>query len=110
MPTPEAKQESLVLFDKVIARKGDLAETARLMKARSLGPTDAAKELLPWFEQMKKGHPLRLRVGLELGDALYNSAGTDPAPQQLIRYQMSNHLGSVLLELDDAARIISYEE
>ncbi len=78
--TPEAKQESLVLFDKVIARKGDLAETARLMKARSLGPTDAAKELLPWFEQMKKGHPLRLRVGLELGDALYNSAGTDPAP------------------------------
>jgi outer membrane protein assembly factor BamD (BamD/ComL family) len=78
--TPEAKQESLVLFDKVIARKGDLADAARLMKARSLGPANAAKELLPWFEQMKKGHPLRLRVGLELGDALYNSAGTDPAP------------------------------
>lgn len=78
--TPEAKKESLVLFDKVIARKGDLADAARLMKARSLGPADAAKELLPWFEQMKKDHPLRLRVGLELGDALYNSAGTDPAP------------------------------
>ena len=78
--TPEAKLESLGLFDKVIARKGDLAEAARLMKARSLGPADAAKELQPWFEQMKKGHPLRLRVGLELGDALYNSAATDPAP------------------------------
>ncbi|MCW1926332.1 tetratricopeptide repeat protein [Luteolibacter arcticus] len=78
--TPEAKQESLVLFDKVIARKGDLADAARLMKARALGPADAAKELLPWFEQMKKDHPLRLRVGLELGDALYNSAVADPAP------------------------------
>ena len=78
--TPEAKQESLVLFDKVIARKGGLADVARLMKARSLGPADAAKELLPWFEEMKKGNPLRLRVGLELGDSLYNSAGTDPAP------------------------------
>ena len=78
--TPEAKQESLGLFDKVIARKGDLADAARLMKARSLGPADAAKELLPWFEQMKKGHEFRVRVGLELGDVLYNSAVTDPAP------------------------------
>ncbi|MCW1885732.1 hypothetical protein OKA04_13410 [Luteolibacter flavescens] len=78
--TPEAKRESLVLFDKVIGNKGALADTARLMKARALGPADAAKELLPWFEEMRKDHPLRLRVGLELGDALYNSAGTDPAP------------------------------
>ncbi|MEK7949483.1 hypothetical protein [Luteolibacter soli] len=78
--TPEAKKESLGLFDKVITRNGDLADAARLMKARSLGPADAAKELLPWFQQMKKAHPLRLRVGLELGDALFNSAVTDPVP------------------------------
>jgi RHS repeat-associated protein len=31
-------------------------------------------------------------------------------PMQLVRYQIGNHLGSVGLELDEAARIISYEE
>jgi RHS repeat-associated protein len=31
-------------------------------------------------------------------------------PRQLIRYQLGNHLGSAGLELDDQARIISYEE
>jgi RHS repeat-associated protein len=36
--------------------------------------------------------------------------GSDPAPAQLIRYQMSNHLGSATLELDIRAQIISYEE
>ena len=32
------------------------------------------------------------------------------SPQNLIRYQYSNHLGSASLELDDNAAIISYEE
>lgn len=32
------------------------------------------------------------------------------APEQLVRYQLGNHLGSAVLELDDAAAIISYEE
>jgi RHS repeat-associated protein len=36
--------------------------------------------------------------------------GDDPAPLQLTRYQLNNHLGSASLELDDAAQIISYEE
>lgn len=36
--------------------------------------------------------------------------GNDPAPQQLIRYQFGNHLGSASLELDNQAQIISYEE
>jgi RHS repeat-associated protein len=34
----------------------------------------------------------------------------DESPTQLIRYQLSNHLGSVSLELDDKANVISYEE
>src|SRR5262249_15023075 len=38
------------------------------------------------------------------------TAGTDGSPAQLIRYQHSNLLGSATLELDDAARLISYEE
>lgn len=37
--------------------------------------------------------------------------GNEPGvPRQLIRYQFGNHLGSASLELDDQARIISYEE
>lgn len=36
--------------------------------------------------------------------------GNDEAPQQLIRYQFSNHLGSASLELDDKANVVSYEE
>lgn len=36
--------------------------------------------------------------------------GEDEGPAQLIRYQHSNHLGSAVLELDDHADVISYEE
>lgn len=38
------------------------------------------------------------------------TSGTDKAPQQQVRYQHGNHLESAALELDDAARIVSYEE
>lgn len=37
-------------------------------------------------------------------------AGTDTAPQELIRYQFANHIASASLELNDQAQIISYEE
>lgn len=36
--------------------------------------------------------------------------GSDGSSAQLVRYQFSNHLGSSNLELDDQAKIISYEE
>jgi RHS repeat-associated protein len=36
--------------------------------------------------------------------------GEDGSPQQLIRYQYGNHLGSACLELDGGGRVISYEE
>ena len=36
--------------------------------------------------------------------------GSDGSPEQLIRYQFGNHLGSASLELDGEAQIISYEE
>lgn len=39
-----------------------------------------------------------------------DTAGNDPLPPQLIRYQYSNHLGSASLELDHQGHIISYEE
>ena len=34
----------------------------------------------------------------------------DGTPAQVIRYQFGNHLGSSSLEVDEGARIISYEE
>jgi len=36
--------------------------------------------------------------------------GDDGSPSQVIRYQLSNHLGSAATELDQEANIISYEE
>ena len=39
-----------------------------------------------------------------------DTVDNDPAPRQLIRYQLSNHLGSASVELDEQAQIISYEE
>ncbi len=36
--------------------------------------------------------------------------GNDPIPKQIIRCQLGNHLGSSHLELDEQAKIISYEE
>jgi RHS repeat-associated protein len=36
--------------------------------------------------------------------------GDDDSPEQLVRYQFGNHLGSSSLELDEDARVISYEE
>jgi RHS repeat-associated protein len=39
-----------------------------------------------------------------------DTVGDDQAPRQLVRSQFGNHLGSAILELDDQAQIISYEE
>jgi RHS repeat-associated protein len=40
----------------------------------------------------------------------FDLGGNDPAPEQIIRYQLGNHIGSVTLEFDHQAKIISYEE
>jgi RHS repeat-associated protein len=42
--------------------------------------------------------------------ALVETRTDTGAPEELIRYQFGNHLGSASLELDDQAQIISYEE
>jgi len=49
------------------------------------------------------------RIGLVETRTL-DANGNDPSPPQLIRYQLTNHLGSSALELDHQAQIISYEE
>jgi RHS repeat-associated protein len=42
--------------------------------------------------------------------ALVETRTDTPAPVQLIRYQLGNHLGSAALELDAQSQVISYEE
>lgn len=39
-----------------------------------------------------------------------DTAGTDPAPAQLVRHQIAGRLANVALELDDAGRLLSHEE
>ncbi|HEV8325327.1 MAG TPA: SpvB/TcaC N-terminal domain-containing protein, partial [Myxococcota bacterium] len=54
-----------------------------------------------------------LPVSLEKTRAVFvetRTQGTDPGAAQLVRYQHANHLASAILELDDAADVISYEE
>lgn len=36
--------------------------------------------------------------------------GNEPLPPQTIRYQLGNHLGSAVLEVDEQAQVITYEE
>jgi RHS repeat-associated protein len=36
--------------------------------------------------------------------------GRDEGPEKLVRYQLANHLGSAVLELDETAQVITYEE
>jgi len=39
-----------------------------------------------------------------------DTAGKDRGPPRLVRFQLADHLGSIRLELDDKARILTYEE
>ncbi|PVH70859.1 hypothetical protein DL98DRAFT_597443 [Cadophora sp. DSE1049] len=77
---------------------------------------------LDGFEIFRKFAPSRdeillERVTLGVSDGSKRMAlietrvqGTDDGSQQLLRYQFDNLLGSACIELDDQARIISYEE
>ncbi|HZO90882.1 MAG TPA: SpvB/TcaC N-terminal domain-containing protein [Chthonomonadaceae bacterium] len=92
----------------------------RVRKVTELGTGQVkdARIYLGGFEIYRKNgvNPL-VRETLHLMDGKQRIAlvetrteGSDPAPQQLTRYQLGNHLGSVSLELDDQAQILSYEE
>jgi RHS repeat-associated protein len=69
------------------------------------------------YDRIQGGAPTLERQTLHLMDGTSRLAmidsrtiGDDGTPAQLIRYQLVNHLGTAVLELDDAAQIISYEE
>ncbi|WP_367871680.1 tetratricopeptide repeat protein [Luteolibacter sp. Populi] len=97
--TSQAQEQSLVLYDRLIAGKGPLADVARIYKVPvqiSLKRLDAAvADLQPWFQGMKKGDPLRVTAGLLLGDALYGSAGSDSAKLERTIALYEDLLGSL---------------
>jgi RHS repeat-associated protein len=90
---------------KVIERQGGIVEGRLYLGAVEIftktagGATQLQRETLHLMDGSER---------LALVDT--RTAGNDGTPAQLIRYQFSNHLGSALLELDDAAQIITYEE
>lgn len=71
-------------------------------------------------ERANDGSITKARETLEVSDdtgrialmetLTHENGGTIAPAQTLIRYQCGNHLGSAMLELDDAAQIIGYEE
>ncbi|MEO7099205.1 MAG: tetratricopeptide repeat protein [Luteolibacter sp.] len=83
VPTPSSKEQALKLFDKAVALPGPLLSIAKLEKADHLIKNlsryaEAAAFLRKWFDSLPKADPLRLPVGLLLGDALYALGSTSP--------------------------------
>ena len=72
------------------------------------------------FTERLHGQPQLVRDTLHVADGerrvaivedrRLDVAGNDPAPERLTRYQLTDQLGSVVLELDAAGQILSYEE
>ncbi|MFE4824124.1 SpvB/TcaC N-terminal domain-containing protein [Streptomyces sp. NPDC056704] len=74
-------------------------------------------EIFRWHGATIGPNPTRERQTLHVMDGTVRIAlvevrtrGTDPGPRRLIRNQVTDHLGSASLELDDRGDIISYEE
>jgi RHS repeat-associated protein len=97
------------------------AQRVRKVTQRSPGGKQSERIYLGAFEIFRDYAPdgtLRLeRETLHVFDggnrvALVETrtAGADDGPAELIRYQLANHLDSSVLELDQAAQVISYEE
>jgi RHS repeat-associated protein len=90
---------------KVIARQGSIVEERLYVGAFEVftrtngGAIDLQRETLHVMDGSRR---------LAMVDS--RTQGDDGTPAQLIRYQLANHLGTALLEIDDAAQIISYEE
>ncbi len=81
--TPQSKEEALILFDKAIESKGELAAVATLEKAGHLIDlyrlAEASVFLGKWIKTLPENDPLQLPAGLLLGEALYAQGSSNPA-------------------------------
>lgn len=84
--TPQARTESLELYQKVARINGSLADSARLERARTLIDMsrfdDAIKELREWLRSLDPDSRLGFAAGTLLGEALFAKGGNDPAAYQ----------------------------
>lgn len=80
--TPQSKEQALELFDKAIAAKGPLEPLAALEKSRHLIDLfrypEATAFLERWLKKLPADDPLRLPVGLLLGEALFARGSGNP--------------------------------
>ena len=83
IPSPQSREEALLLFDHAITTKGALGPIASMEKARHLIDlnhlADAITLLRKWNDALPKDDPLRLPVGFLLGEALIAQAEKNPA-------------------------------
>lgn len=93
VPSPQSREEALVLFNHAIASKGPLAPIATMEKARLMIDlnhlAEAAALLRKWYESLAKDEPLRLPAGFLLGEALGAQAIKKPEllAEVLLLYQ-----------------------
>ncbi|MFC5744289.1 SpvB/TcaC N-terminal domain-containing protein [Actinomadura rugatobispora] len=72
-----------------------------VFRVRTAGSLTLERETLHLMDDASRVATIESRTQL---------AGADPSPARLVRFQLGDHLGSAVLELDADARIISYEE
>jgi len=81
--TPQARNESLDLYQKVARINGSLADSARLERARTLIDMsrfdDSIEELREWLRSLDPDSKLGFAAGTLLGEALFAKGGNDPA-------------------------------
>jgi tetratricopeptide (TPR) repeat protein len=82
IPSPQSREEALLLFDHAIAIQGPLTPIANLEKARLMIDlnhlTDTLAWLRRWYASLAKEDPLRLPAGFLLGEALTAQASKNP--------------------------------
>jgi TolA-binding protein len=82
VPSPQSREEAVMLFDHAIAIKAPLATIASLEKARLMIDLNRLAEattfLRNWYDAIPKDDPLRLPTGFLLGEAITLEAGDDP--------------------------------
>jgi len=83
IPSPQSREEALLLFDHAITIKGPLQPLASMEKARLLIDLDRLADALAllrkWNDVLPKDDPLLLPVGFLLGEALIAQAEKTPA-------------------------------
>jgi RHS repeat-associated protein len=94
---------------KVIERQGGIVEERlylggfEIYRKRSSGTITLERQTLHVMDNKR-------RVALAETKTIDATVPTGALPSSVTRYQFDNHLGSAVLELDDNAAIISYEE